>query len=169
MKYIKLFENFSKNKAFVKYGLDQYKIKKYTINDDLTVDIEGSVDLSYSGFEKLPFKFGKVTGSFIIRSCNIETLEGCPYEVGGNFDCSNNNLDSLKGSPSLVDGDFECRKNGLTSLEGMPLEIGGDLICYNNRKLRSLDSISNIEGTIFCDDSIDTSKFQGYCKEIKKF
>jgi hypothetical protein len=66
MKYIKLFENFSKNKAFVKYGLDQYKIKNYTINDDL-------------------------------------------------------------------------------------------------------DSISNVNGTIFCDDNIDTSKFEGYCKEIKKF
>jgi hypothetical protein len=61
----------------------------------------------------------------------------------------------------------------------MPLEIGEDFVCYDNINLKKLDTISNIEGNIYCDiidgryiksdgpvKPIDTSKFNGYCKEI---
>ena len=44
--------------------LEKYKIANYTINDDLTVDVDGDVRLSHLRLTKLPFKFGSVTGNF---------------------------------------------------------------------------------------------------------
>ena len=41
----------------------KHKIKNYTINGDV-VDVDGSVDLSESRLEKLPLKFGNVSGHF---------------------------------------------------------------------------------------------------------
>jgi hypothetical protein len=141
MKHIKLFENF--NKSDLEKELDKYGIKNYTINKDGTIDVDGDVNLEYKKMTKIPFKFGRVNGDFIISSNRLTSLKGCPYEVIG---------------------EFQCDENNLTSLEGMPSEIYGDFYCYNNNDLKELDSVSNIEGYIYCNDDIDMSKFSGYCK-----
>ncbi len=178
MKHIKLFENFNKeedlqNKFYFyrKYPgqapLHKYGIKNYTINLDSTIDVDGDVRLQCEDFNKIPFKFGKVTGNFYCDDNNLESLDGCPYYVGGGFSCANNKLINLKDSPSEVGGMFNCQYNNLISLEGMTLEIGGFFNCRNNKKLKQLDSVSNIEGIIFCDDSVDISKFEGYCEKIR--
>lgn len=186
MKYIKLFENFSESELERK--LKKYGIKNYTINEDGTIDVNGDVFLNNKKLHNIPFKFGKVN-SFICSnnkltslegspteivdtfecSNNILTsLEGSPKEVGGHFYCFNNKLVNLKGSPEEVGGDFNCFGNNLNTLEGMPLEIGGNFHCRSNPNLVLLNSLSNIEGIIYCDKHIDTSKFKGYCKEIIK-
>ena len=66
-----------KTKEQIKQWLDENEVKNYTINKDLKVDIEGSVDLSYKNLKELPVQFGK---------------------VGGYFSCSDNQLKSLKGA-----------------------------------------------------------------------
>jgi hypothetical protein len=168
MKYIKLFENF--NKFELEKELNKYDIKNYTINDDGTIDVNGSVNLSFSSsgirLYRIPFKFGKVTGDFNVYNNELKSLEGSPYSVYGNFDCSRNNLTSLVGCPGEVGGDFECQDNNLESLEGMSLEIGGDFICFDNEFLTDIDSLSNIEGEIHCDDGVGISEFKGYCKKF---
>ena len=132
----------------------RYGIKNYTINEDGTIDVDGDVDLSGKNIDKLPLKFGKVTGSFYcndnqltsLEGCpskvgdgfycyynQLTSLEGCPTEIGGGFYCSNNKLTSLEGSPSEVGGDFVCSDNQLTSLEGCPNRVGGDFVCYRNQ------------------------------------
>ncbi len=176
MKYVKLFENFSKvnylveklkvRKTELEEELDRYGIKNYTISSDDTIDIDGDVDLRNKELYKIPFKFGKVTGDFDCSVNYLESLKGCPSEVGGYFYCLDNKLTNLIGSPVEVGGRFSCRHNNLKTLEGMSIEVGGNFIC-NNNKLKSFDSISNIEGYVYCDD-LDISKFEGYCKGFHK-
>tara|TARA_B100001059_G_C17313118_1_gene322953 strand:+ start:232 stop:504 length:273 start_codon:yes stop_codon:yes gene_type:complete len=59
----------------------------YELKDGL-YNVKGSVRLKKQ-VEKLPFKFGKVTGD---------------------FSCSHNRLTSLKGSPNYIGSDFDCDK-----------------------------------------------------------
>ncbi len=166
MKFIKLFESF--NDSSLKSELDKYGIKNYTINSDGTIDVDGNVYLAHKGLKIIPFKFGKVTGSFNCHSNELTSLEGSPYYVGSNFNCYYNRLETLKGSPVEVGKKFDCTHNNLSSLEGMPLEIGEDFEAYANPNLKELDSVSNIEGDISCNKDIDTTKFLGYCKNIHK-
>lgn len=178
MKYLKIFEDFQSRytwqsnselkKKIEKELLDKWNIniENFTINNDLTVDVDGDVNLYDRTITKLPFKFGKVTGNFSISESRLETLEGCPYEIGGNFNCWDCNLTSLEFSPLEIGAYMDCSGNKLTSLKGMPLEIGSDFDCYHN-KIKELDSVSNIEGYINCDEDVDITKFQGYCKGIK--
>lgn len=132
MKYIKLFEKY--NLLILKIELEKYDIENYTINDDGTIDVDGDVSLDNIGRDsgKLPFKFGKITGGFDCSYNNLDSLEGCPKEVGGDFDCSNNFLYSLDGGPTEVGGSYDCSYNELTSLKGCPSEIGGDFNCSDN-------------------------------------
>ena len=71
---------------------------KYTINDDGSIDVNGSVDLSGRGLSKLPFKFRNVNGSFRCNNNQLTSLEGAPNSVGGSFYCYNNQLTSLEGA-----------------------------------------------------------------------
>jgi hypothetical protein len=76
--------------------------------------------------------------------------------------------------------DVNCNYEGLEkfqnlkSLEGMPSEISGDFYCHSCPKLKELDSVSNIGGDIICDNMIDSTKFDGDCRnrdyimELKK-
>ena len=112
--------------------LEKYKIANYTINDDLTVDVDGDVRLSHLRLTKLPFKFGSVTGNFYCSGNQLTSLQGAPSSVTGDFDCSNNQLTSLQGAPRSVIGDFYCSNNQLTSLQGAP-SVTGNFYCSNNQ------------------------------------
>lgn len=175
MKHLKAFENFDKtivNRAeelhHIIRKLEKYAIVNYTINNDDTIDVDGDVYIVGFRITKMPFKFGKITGNFNCSDNKLTSLEGSPYYVGKYFSCYSNELENLIGSPIEVGGNFNCHDNQLTSLEGMSLEIGGDFVCRFNENLKELESISNIEGDIYCDENIDTSKFSGYCKKIIK-
>jgi hypothetical protein len=134
LKHYKLFESTSQIDQICK----EYGIKNYTINPDESVDVDGDVNLSYKKLDKLPVRFGKVTGYFDCHYNQLTTLEGCPQTVGGNFYCYNNQLTSLEGSPNTVVGNFWCGNNQLTTLEGCPTEVGGNFRCGNNQ-LTSLE------------------------------
>jgi len=103
----------------VKNWLDEVGIKKYTINKDLTVDVDGNVELDGMTFEKLPVRFGKVKGWFSVYGCkNLTSLEGCPKEVSGGFTCSKcSKLKSLEGCPGEVGWDFYCYDCGVSFTE----------------------------------------------------
>lgn len=170
MKYLKPISTFLNNQK-IKLKLIKYGVKNYTINSDGTIDVDGDVDLSenedISKTGLIPFNFGVVSGNFNCSGNNLISLEGSPIEVGGFFYCYNNKLKNLIGSPKLVSEEFNCNYNRLETLEGMPAEIVGDFGCIGNDKLKEIDSVSNIEGFIYCDKSADTSLFLGYCKGFK--
>ena len=116
----------------------KYGIEDYTVNEDGSIDVEGSVYLSNRNLTKLPLKFNHVSGGFYCTHNELTTLEGSPKSVGGGFFCSDNKLTTLEGSPQLVSGNFSCGFNQLTTLEGSPKSVGGGFYCYNN-KLETLE------------------------------
>lgn len=176
MKLLQLLENtspqFPTTKREVENILKRRRFQNYTINDDLTVDVDGDVNLVKKNLHFLPVKFGKVSGNFYCHDNLLNSLVGSPREVGGNFFCSNNSMLSLKGAPREVGGDFSCSFNHFATLEGAPREVGGDFYCQGNSLLislkgsprevggsflckntglKSLDGIGNVQGQIICD------------------
>jgi hypothetical protein len=115
----------------------EYKIKKYTINGDGSIDVDGNVNLHTSKQGSIMLNFNKVSGDFICTWSDLSSLEGSPKEVGGDFRCRSNFLTSLEHCPITVGGNFNCVYNKLTSLDYSPKTVGGDFGCRGN-KLTSL-------------------------------
>ena len=110
-------------------------LENYIINHDGYIDVNGKVDLEkqLGNIEKLPVKFGKVSGFFSCYRNNLTTLEGCPNYVGGHFSCEDNKLTTLEGCPRYVEYVFSCSDNNLTTLKGIEkCEIIGDFYCRRN-------------------------------------
>ena len=58
------------------------EIKNYVINEDLTVDVNGDVDISSKKIIDIKVKFKKIIGSFHCSNNELTNLEGCPEVVG---------------------------------------------------------------------------------------
>ena len=127
---IKLFEQFNNEQEIINI-CKKYNIKKYTINLDGSIDVDGDVNLCNLNKEKLPIKFNKVKSYFDVSNSGLKTLEGFPKEVGDDILIYNNQLTSLVGLPEKTNHIIHCGYNQLTSLEGCPLEVEG-LYCNNN-------------------------------------
>ena len=54
-------------KVGIEEWLKSYNVENYTINDDLSVDVSGVVDLSGKSLIMIPVKFRNVSGNF---DCN---------------------------------------------------------------------------------------------------
>ena len=102
----------------IKSWLEDMDIKKYTINDDLTIDVNQNVVLDSKLIDHLPdyIQFGIVESAFIIRRCKLTTLKGCPRQCTSFF-CNYNNLKSLEYSPENVSLTFDCSWNLLKTLD----------------------------------------------------
>ena len=90
------------------------------------------------------FEFGTVAGPMEIMNCpNLESLEGCPREVGRWIevvDCPN--LKSLEYSPYIVRESYTITKcNNIKKLDGFTLNT--QLICLND--LNNLESLDGLE------------------------
>jgi hypothetical protein len=157
MKLKQLFENtnpqFPTSKEEVEAILKKYRIKNYTINNNLIVDVDGDVNLSSYWLSFIPIKFGVVSGNFVCSQNNLTTLLGAPREVGGDFVCPYCKLTSLRGAPREVSGGFSCSSNKLASLQYSPREVGGNFWCTNNPELKTLDCIGKVHGQIRSDIS----------------
>jgi hypothetical protein len=123
-------DQFFKTYEDVKDWLDGHKIKNYTINTDLTVDVDSWVDLMNKGIYKIPVQFNKANNSFTISGNELRSLKGCPFNINGDFDCSSNELETLKYFPKIVkNGGIFFDKNPLKSiidLDSKLLELIGD-------------------------------------------
>jgi len=171
MKHIKLFESFNdfpNNKEDIYKTCEKYGITNYTINDDMSIDVDGDVVLSYRGLVKLPLKFNKVSGYFNCYTNELKSLEGSPKEVSGNFVCIDNKLTTLEGSPEIVVGDFYCQSNKLKSLEGSPKEVGGEFNCGNNL-LVTLEGGPEEFGSFYCYTNPIYSLFELFGRNYKWF
>lgn len=103
-----------------------YKIHNFTINDDNSLDVQGSVDLKSNGLKEIPFKFNSVSGDFNCSRNKLTSLKGSPINVGGDFCCFSNNLIDLTESPSKIYGDFYAYHNPLKTLLGSPRKLIGN-------------------------------------------
>ena len=138
MKHIKpykIFEstspNFPTTREVVVEVCEKYEIENYIINDGLSIDVDGDVELYRQRLEYLPLKFNYVGGGFSCSNNRLKTLEGGPQTVNGNFYCNNNKLESLEGSPQTVGGYFYCTDNKLKDLEYFP-EVNGNVYMRGN-------------------------------------
>ena len=95
----------------VKSWCEEMGIENYTINSQGEIDVDWRVNLRNKEFEELPYKFGTITGYFDIgNNPNLTSLKNCPNHATS-FDvdfCIN--LDSLEGCPEEVGMHFWCRK-----------------------------------------------------------
>ena len=131
---------------------------KYYIRKDLSVTVSSDIALT-SALQELPVVFNVIKGSFNVNCGTLQTLKGCPKEVGGDFDCSRNQLESLKYCPKIVCGSFYCDGNDLYTLTGGPEEVYGMYICDENPRLGSIEHIASKGVTrIVCDDRHKSSK-----------
>jgi hypothetical protein len=114
----------------IKEWLEKYNIKNYTINNDLTIDVNSRVYINDT-IKKLPeyIKFNKCENDFDITSGIFETLQGFPKIINGNFYCGRNKLKTLEGGPIYVGRVYACHDNKLTSLKGVAEIIDGDFEC----------------------------------------
>ena len=151
IKHYKIFEstspNFPTTREEVVEVCEKYEIENYIINDGLSIDVDGDVDLYKKKLEYLPLKFNYVGGTFNCSFNQLKILEGCPRTVVGDFFCDYNELKTLKGSPQTVDGRFSCYRNKLETLEGSPQTVGGDFYCVYN-KLKYLEYFPEVSGRI---------------------
>ncbi len=69
---------------------------------------------------RLPMKFEKVAGAFIVTKMGLMSLEGGPSQVGAGYFAGDNNLENLLHAPEQVPGHFSIQNNPLVSLEGWP-------------------------------------------------
>jgi hypothetical protein len=132
--------------------LNEMGVGNYTINDNLTIDVKGDVNLNNRDLTKFPefIRFNKVSGDFWCSGNNLVSLEGCPSSVSGDFWCSGNNLVSLEGCPEYVGWDFHCSNNNLVSLEGCPSSVGGDFGCSDNNLVSLEGCPSSVGGSFGC-------------------
>ena len=138
MKHIKpykIFEsnspNFPTTREEVIQVCEKYEIENYTINDDLSIDVDDNVHLGFKMLEYLPLKFNYVSGGFGCYENKLISLEGSPKTVNGDFYCFTNELETLQGCPQTVGGDFSCSDNKLKDLEHFP-EVNGIISMRGN-------------------------------------
>lgn len=133
----------------IKTFCKEFKIKQYTINDDLSIDVQQNVDLK--DLYRIPIKFGKVDGWFHTNHCRLETLENSPHTVLGDFRCDYNHLSSLEFAPKYVGGSFACDHNQLTTLEHFPevkrfIYLIGNDFALNDTFFEKIHSFTLIKG-----------------------
>lgn len=96
---------------------------------------------------KLPVRFEKVGGAFIVNRMSLTSLEGGPQQVGASYFASDNSLENLTHAPEQVPGTFSITNNPLTSLEGWPEKgVSNCSLTYNDHLplLRCLQTTDKI-------------------------
>lgn len=163
-----IINNVEKNKHYNKIlekediinWLTDYGIKNYRINDNLTVDVDGDVDLSNKNLTHLPVQFGTVTGSFMCQNNELPSLNGTPHTVGRLFNCNDNSITSLEYGPKTIGTSYGCSNNLLTSLKGCPKNIPTSLNCSNN-SITTLQEGPEFIGDYFSCNKNNLSNLQG--------
>ena len=102
-------------------------IENFTINDNLTVDVEDNVILYLVTMEELPVQFGYVKGDFILGENNLKTLKGVPHTVGGDFICGGNDIRDLDFFPKDIDSRIILLNNPIKSFTS-PLEHANNIL-----------------------------------------
>ncbi len=181
---IKLFEQFN-NEQEIHDICRKYDIKRYNINQDGTIDIEGGLVISDNYITEIPIKINKVDGFIYLSYCeNLTTLKNIPEYVGGRLELrdnlnlkridyfpteikghiniSSNNLTELNNIQGEVYESFNCKSNNITTLKGFPLIINGFLYLDNN-PISIIDSSIEVRGGKI---SIDGTNFDDRIKKL---
>jgi hypothetical protein len=116
-----------KSKEEIYQWCTDHLIENFTINDDLTVDVNDNVILYLYKINELPVQFGDVKGDFILGENNLKTLKGVPHSVGGDFICGGNDIRDLDYFPKNINSRIILLNNQLNS-HTSPLENANNII-----------------------------------------
>jgi hypothetical protein len=122
---------FLKTKKDIQFWLESMKVKNYTINDNLVVDVANFVNLENKNLTHLPIQFGIVKGYFRIGSNKLSSMLGFPSIVEGDLEVQHNQITSLNYLPNAF-GTYFLSYNKINSLLGLPKVINGNLMCSSN-------------------------------------
>jgi len=83
--------------------LEEMKVERYYINEDLTIDILGDLNLTNKNLNNLPnfIKFNIVYGGFYGAGNNWTSLVGMPNEICGDFGLRESYLSETEGKPFI--------------------------------------------------------------------
>jgi len=146
-------EDSDMNKNEIELILNELGVELYSIQEDGTVNVNGTVDISFKKLSRIPVSFGVVKGDFNCSNNELETLAGCPKTVGVSFYCHSNRLESLDSSPAYVGKAFICSNNRLVSLEGVPNAINGNFDCSKNRLVSLKSAPRAVRGSFDCSEN----------------
>ncbi len=124
----------NKNIHRIEKILDDFNIVNYTINSDETVDVDGSVNLSFKNIHRLEIQFNKVMGNFSISGNPLITMKGLPKYIEGTLSCNLTSLETLEYFPEYVGGYSFLNYLDLKSLDGYAGSFD-KLVCDNKTKL----------------------------------
>ena len=168
-------ENFFGNlgigkKKAIEDWLKKYKIKYYTINPDLTIYVNGDVDLQNYSDKELPdyIQFNYIKGIFDISNSNITSLRGSPKECEIFYCNECDKLISLDGAPKECEI-FDCGFcHSLTSLEGAP-EKCEEFYSQHCDNLTSLKGAPKECDEFYCNYSDNLTSLKGAPKKCQIF
>lgn len=90
------------NRKKITSWLDKMGVSNYTINSDLTVDVDGYLDLSNKGLEEIPVNFANIKGDIDLRNNKLKTFLFIPK---GTLKLENNPCTKIYGTP-FIGGHF---------------------------------------------------------------
>ena len=162
-----------RKKEEIEDWLKKHFIKNYELIEDheygYTVNINGSLFISYKGLKSIDVKFNEIKGDFDCSGNQLKTLKGFPEIICGYFNCSNNQLISLKNCPKIIRNGFYCSHNELTSLEFSPEIVNGSFNCCENELISLEGCPETITSYFYCNNNLLTIKGLKYLpKELKK-
>lgn len=136
--YIITENNFFKNlgigeKVQIEKWLKEHNVKNFTINDDLTIDVNDDLFIE----EDLPdfINFNRVYADCTFWYSPITTLRGAPKYVSGNFECHRTSIETLEYCPIEIGGSFEVVDNKkLKNIDNLPQKVGYIIKFYSNSK-----------------------------------
>ena len=114
---------------------ERFGIENYTINEDMSIDINGDFDISCSWLFEFPIEFNIINGDFDCSMNLLTSLKGGPKMVMGNFTCSDNQLQTLDYLPYVVKGSIDLEEQGINNIlrfSSVPNTIGGVIYCSSN-------------------------------------
>lgn len=113
------------NKEDIKQWLEQQSITKYTINKDLTVDVDNSVILRNNELQNFPVQFGIVNGDFDCAYNQLTSLKGIPHKINGCLYCSHNQLTHFDCFPNYIDNHIYCSGNPIVNMNDFSCMFNG--------------------------------------------
>lgn len=123
------------SKEEIKNYLDAKGIKKYLINQDLSVDVYQTFRIQDKKLSHFPFQFGIIEGNLFCDFLSFTSLKGCPKEVYGSLEISFNKLTSLEYCPILVTETLSCNNNPIQNLDFIPQKVKNLAFGFNEMSI----------------------------------
>ena len=156
---------FLSEEAAIREWLDKFGVKNYSVNGDMTVSVDGPLDLADKGLEEIPVKFSEVSGSVDVTSNRLKRIDWAPAKVNKDFDAWDNQIETLVGGPTEVVQSADFDGNQLADCHGAPKKVGGAFIVSRN-PLKTLAGCPEKVGEYFKATECNLSQIDDLPREI---